>query len=67
MEDKRVGKRETNKPKLTATKPTHYTVRSGDTLSSIAKRFNIKAADIKRWNGLKSEALKPGQKLVVNN
>lgn len=67
IESKRVSKREITKPKTTTTKTVHYTVRSGDTLSSIAKRFDIKASEIKHWNGLKSEALKPGQKLIISS
>ena len=40
-----------------------YRVRSGDNLWTIARRNNIHVKDIKRWNSLKSNKLKPGQKL----
>jgi penicillin-insensitive murein endopeptidase len=40
-----------------------YKVRSGDNLWSIARRYDLHVKDIKRWNKLKSNALKPGQKL----
>ena len=43
--------------------PTTYIVKSGDNLSSIAKKFGCKVSDLKRWNNLKSDNLKPGQKL----
>jgi hypothetical protein len=42
-----------------------YTVRKGDTLLAIAKRFNTTAAKIKAANGLKSNTLKIGQVLKI--
>ncbi|WP_127957013.1 murein transglycosylase D [Serratia microhaemolytica] len=45
-----------------------YKVRSGDTLTSIAKRLDVKTKDLKRWNGLKDNSvLKVGQTLQVAN
>ena len=41
-----------------------YTVRKGDSLYLIADRFNIKVADIKRWNQI-GKYLQPGQKLKL--
>jgi membrane-bound lytic murein transglycosylase D len=41
-----------------------YTVRKGDSLYLIANRFNIKVADIKRWNEV-GKYLQPGQKLKL--
>lgn len=42
-----------------------YKVKSGDNLWSIARRYNTHVKDIKRWNSLKSDKLKPGQKLKL--
>jgi len=42
-----------------------YTVRSGDTLWDIAKRFGISVSQIVAWNGLSGNSIKPGQKLTV--
>ena len=41
-----------------------YTVRKGDSLYLIANRFNIRVADIKRWNQV-GKYLHPGQKLKL--
>ena len=44
-----------------------YKVRSGDTLSRIAKVFGVTVSDLVNWNGIsKHTTLRPGQKLTVN-
>ena len=42
-----------------------YEVRGGDTLSVVAQAFNTSVAKIKKMNGLKSDNLRIGQKLIV--
>ncbi len=43
-----------------------YTVRSGDTLYSIARVLQVTVADLMGWNGLsKRSIIKPGQQLVA--
>ena len=44
--------------------PLKYTVRKGDSLSRIASKFNIRVADIRKWNRL-GKYLQPGQKLKL--
>jgi len=44
-----------------------YTVKSGDTLYGIAKKYNLTVDELKQLNNLKSNALSIGQKLVVSN
>ncbi|GKX57052.1 lytic transglycosylase [Leminorella grimontii] len=52
--------------KSSATSTSKYKVRSGDTLSSIAKRHKVKTSDIQRWNKLaKNGKLKVGQTLQI--
>ena len=44
----------------------HYTVKRGDTLSSIARHFKVAVEDLRRWNQLSTkEALLPGAKVVI--
>jgi membrane-bound lytic murein transglycosylase D len=47
--------------------PVSYKVRSGDTLSRIAKSFGVTVSDLVNWNGIsKHSTLRPGQRLTVN-
>lgn len=44
-----------------------YYVRKGDSLFSIAKKYpGVTISDIKKWNGINNENLKPGMKLKIN-
>jgi membrane-bound lytic murein transglycosylase D len=42
-----------------------YKVRSGDVLGSIALRHHVKVADIKKWNNLRSNSIRSGQRLTI--
>ncbi len=42
-----------------------YTVRRGDTLSGIARRFGVSVKQIQAWSGLRTTLIRPGQRLVV--
>lgn len=45
-----------------------YTVRAGDTLSTIAQRFGVRTRDIRQWNqGNLGKYLRIGQKLTVHS
>jgi len=43
----------------------YHSVKRGETLSSIARIFSVKVADLKELNNLKSSKVKAGQKLLV--
>ena len=43
-----------------------YRVRSGDYLGKIAERYGVTVGQIKRWNGLRSNRLKIGQRLTIH-
>jgi membrane-bound lytic murein transglycosylase D len=49
---------------VTAVKSSH-TVKKGETITSISRRYKCSVTDIRAWNGLKSNTLRPGQKLVI--
>lgn len=42
-----------------------YKVKSGDYLGKIATRYRVTVAQIKKWNGLKSNNISIGQRLVI--
>jgi len=42
-----------------------YTIGRNDTLWDISQRFNVSVANLKQWNGLRSNTIYPGQKLIV--
>ncbi|WP_106793768.1 LysM peptidoglycan-binding domain-containing protein [Aquimarina sp. Aq78] len=42
-----------------------YRVRSGDYLGKIARRYGVRVSQIKKWNGLRSNNLKIGQRLTI--
>jgi len=42
-----------------------YRVRSGDYLGKIAERYGVGVSQVKKWNGLKSNNLKVGQRLTI--
>lgn len=44
-----------------------YLVKKGDSLYSISKKYpGVSIADIKKWNNISGEELKPGMKLKIN-
>jgi len=60
------NKREKPLPELVKTSNRiRYKVRPGDFLGKIAGRYGVKVSSIKRWNGLRSNSLKIGQRLII--
>lgn len=43
-----------------------YVVREGDSLSRIARRYDVTPAQIRRWNELDSDLIRVGQELVLH-
>jgi len=54
-------------PKADSTKYTkYYTVKKGDTVASLAKRFNVSSRLLSTWNNIKQKvALKPGRRIII--
>ncbi len=44
---------------------TYYTIKKGDTLSGIAKKFHCTVKQLKQWNNLKSDNIREGKKLKI--
>ena len=44
---------------------TVHRVKSGETLGHIAGKYGVRVSEIKRWNGLKSDMIRVGQRIVV--
>jgi len=42
-----------------------HTVRSGDSLWEIARRYNVTVEEIRRLNGMRSNSIRPGQKIRI--
>ncbi|MEO8727470.1 MAG: transglycosylase SLT domain-containing protein [Acidobacteriaceae bacterium] len=45
--------------------PTHYSVRRGDTVLSIADRFGVPAERVRHWNNLHGNSVKAGRRLAI--
>ena len=46
----------------------YYTVRQGDSLWSISRKFpGVTVQNIQKWNDIRGNKLKPGMKLKVSN
>jgi membrane-bound lytic murein transglycosylase D len=60
-----VAKAQTHRPKVVEFIK-YYTVKRGDTLFSLARRFNVTARILSAWNNMKSRvALRPGKRIIV--
>ncbi len=46
-------------------KATHYKVRKGDTVDSVADDFEVPVDKLRKWNHLRGTALTPGRMLVI--
>ncbi len=44
---------------------TYYTIKNGDTLGGIAKKFRCSIKQLKAWNGLKNDNIRAGRKLKI--
>lgn len=69
IEDKPTNsfKKKENLASISRNKEVNYYVKKGDSLYSIAKKYpGVTISDIKKWNDISSEDLKPGMKLKIN-
>lgn len=52
-------------PQPAKPKEIKYTVKKGDTLTKIASKHHVSVANLKKWNKLKSDMIREGQKLII--
>jgi membrane-bound lytic murein transglycosylase D len=57
----------TNNRQSNTSKSGYHTVRSGESLSKIASKYNCSIVQLKVWNKLKTIRIHPGQKILVFN
>jgi LysM repeat protein len=63
--EKKMEAQEGNRPKA---KAIVYKIKKGDTLRSVAKKFQVSPEDIRRWNRLPGKKLPaPGQKITLHS
>jgi len=63
--EEELKKKEAPLPQLVAEEHIRYRVKSGDYLGRIAQQFGVGVSEIKRWNGLRSNMLRVGQRLTI--
>ena len=51
--------------KTNQTRKIAYYVKRGDALSKIGYRYNVSVRNLKKWNKLTSNTIRPGQKLII--
>lgn len=59
------AERTQGKEEITAEVKRTHTVRSGEKLSTIARKYGVTIAELKSWNYIGKKGLRPGKKLVV--
>jgi membrane-bound lytic murein transglycosylase D len=64
--DRKVG-RERGKSRAKSGSTIYHTVKKGDTLSSVARKYGISVAQLKKMNGLKKDSIRTGQRLRVRS
>ncbi|MCM1369289.1 MAG: transglycosylase SLT domain-containing protein [Candidatus Amulumruptor caecigallinarius] len=62
--DKNAGKKKSAKKKKDV-KPSSHSVKSGENLTTIAKKYGVTVSELKKANGLSGDELHPGDKLKL--
>ncbi|MEH6704574.1 MAG: LysM peptidoglycan-binding domain-containing protein [Galbibacter orientalis] len=64
--DKELKLREKPLPELVETSDQiRYRVKSGDVLGKIAEKYGVRVSELKRWNGLRNNNIRIGQRLII--
>ncbi|MDG3583351.1 MULTISPECIES: lytic transglycosylase domain-containing protein [Galbibacter] len=63
---KELEKKEKPLPQLVETSAQiRYRVKSGDYLGKIAEKYGVRVSELKRWNGLRNNNIRVGQRLII--
>ena len=46
-------------------KKIYHTIRSGEVLGTIARRYGVRVSQIRAWNGLRGDFIRAGQRLII--
>jgi N-acetylmuramoyl-L-alanine amidase len=65
MREKAPAKPATAQPQAKIRQIKRHTVQKGETLSALARKYDVSIAEIKNANKLKNDTIAPGQKLVI--
>lgn len=65
LRENQVAPVETTTSILEATSIEEYEVKSGDSISKIARMFGVRQRDVKIWNNLENNTIHPRQKLII--
>lgn len=57
---------DSNSKAVGSSAPKYHSVKAGETLASIAKKYNTSISNLKKWNNLKSDKIRVKQKLRVS-
>ncbi|TRZ46044.1 LysM peptidoglycan-binding domain-containing protein [Robertkochia solimangrovi] len=64
--EQELAKREKPLPELLETESKiRYKVQSGDYLGRIASKFGVRVSEIKRWNGMRNNNIRAGERLTI--
>jgi LysM repeat protein len=55
------------KTDVAVTSGQYYTVKRGDTLWDIAKKYNVSVSQLKNWNNMRSVRIRPGDRIRIKN
>lgn len=51
--------------RVAASTKRQYVAKRGDTVAAVARRFNVAAVDLMKWNNLEQPRLQPGSTIVI--
>lgn len=63
--NEKLSDKDSNNKEIKTGELVYHTVKKGETLGHIAERYNIRAQQIRNWNGMRGSRIFPGDKLKI--